>query len=149
MAQVPSANGCAVLSALGRRAVACAGWRWMPGMLTESGDRIISVDTVVAPSPEWRGDWSTWAARSRAVGGPDTFGGPDDKEPGVPDFTDAATRGCLLELAREVWRNPGLSVRWESGIGWRVLGGSVDFNADRAAHKNEAEALVAMLEAAP
>jgi len=67
---------------LGRRAVACRAWRWMPGMLARySGDawyRVREVDTValrriLPPNPR-----SAW-----------------------PDFRDPATLGCLLALVGE------------------------------------------------
>jgi hypothetical protein len=58
---------------LARRAVACKGWRWMPGMLTTEGMRVVV----------------------RCFN--------DDNEPDddIPDLTDPATLGCLLALVRE------------------------------------------------
>jgi hypothetical protein len=72
-----------------RKAVGFAGWDLLPGMLLVSSDgvlrsRVISVDPYFAAI---EGDGQP----SLAVGGH-----PSD----IPDFTDAATRGCLVELAR-------------------------------------------------
>jgi len=68
---------------LGKRAVACKGWRWMPGMLVRCGDwlpvRMVSVD----------------AARAALL-----------SENALPDLTDPATVGCLLALVREAWGDP-------------------------------------------
>ena len=59
--------------ALAKRAVACRGFRWLPGMLTTEGMRVVV----------------------RCFG--------DDNEPDddIPDLTDPATVGCVLALVRE------------------------------------------------
>ena len=124
--------------ALARRAVACRGWRWMPGMKLTAGLRLS--ESLV----------------------PFTF--PVD----LPDFTDAATVGCLLALVREAWRRPTVYVRQSTTrrvsdgvIAWEVCDLYLDAEACRAlgvpregsvgswGHGSEAEALVAALEAAP
>lgn len=130
---------------LGRRAVACKGWRWLPGMLTlpfhEDDDR-----NLPECHPPWRltregvaGPWAddpTWGA--------------------LPDLTDPATLGCLLALVREVAQEPGLHVRcmlpYAPDMGgktpppWVLHSGRGQRWGDR--HDTEAEALVAALEAA-
>jgi hypothetical protein len=112
-------------TALFRRAVACKGWRWMPGMR-----------------------WWTEDDRGRLDDyQPEYMGRPPDA---LPDLTDPATLGCLLALVREAWSEPILSVAWAGG-GWYVVQrilSSVDALRwiDTA---TEAEALVAALEAAP
>lgn len=67
--------------ALARRAVACKGWVWMPGMLTTEGMRVVV----------------------RCFN--------DDNEPDddIPDLTDPATMGCLLALVREAHGQTTLS----------------------------------------
>lgn len=112
------------LISLARRAVACKGWRWMPGMRTTDGMRVIH-------------DPYRWPAVPRPLGDH------------LPDLTDPATLGCLLALVREAW-----DARWvcttpeycsEDGQDtWRVDGIEA-----RAYGPTEAEALVAALEKAP
>jgi hypothetical protein len=64
---------------LARRAVACKRWRWMPGMLTLSGSRIVG------------------ETRSAFV-----FSSPvDDAATEFPDLTDPATVGCLHQIVCE------------------------------------------------
>jgi hypothetical protein len=133
------------LESLGRRAVACKGWRWMPGMLarrhTPQGLDICRrhSETDVRPAP------------------------PADE---YADLTDPATLGCLLHLVREAWPHEwhqfmvpifdGIS-HWYMGclmpgtsrivMPTRVMqNGLLDALPPKP---TEAEALVAALEAAP
>lgn len=124
--------------ALAKRAVACKGWRWMPGMagldplgvpfrvaLAHSGGAIVVAGAALMPAY------------------------PDALARMVPDFDDPATMGCMLALVREAWGLPRLGVAfdhdadewivrsWNATILWQGLGNS------------EAEALVAAFEAAP
>ena len=110
---------------LGRRAVACKGWRWMPGM------SLIRRKTGPAGGT---GPRPTQLRVALTCGHPCDAGacvadvdrlprpGPPDPH-WVPDFRDPATLGCLLALVREAW-----------GLGLGLT---------------EAAALVAALEAAP
>ena len=118
--------------ALARRAVACKGWRWMPGMLTDEGRRVMRV---------WPDDlgikWSH-LLDDRVVRDADA----------IPDLADAATIGCLLALVREAWGDPTLSLSpWWDGweYAWRPYGKK----GPCGNWITEAEALVAALEGAP
>lgn len=108
--------------ALARRAVACKGWRWMPGMLhgTVAGGELRVCYRA--------GDLTLYLDADR-----------------VPDLTDPATMGCLLALVREASGDP--FVYLAPADGWFVGRGARDGVIAEGA--TEAEALVAALEAAP
>tara|TARA_R110000868_G_scaffold45283_1_gene150401 strand:+ start:115 stop:492 length:378 start_codon:yes stop_codon:yes gene_type:complete len=119
------------LEELARRSVACKRWRWMPGMLSETGLRVTRRDDdgyVV-------GYYENLSYIAQCVPGT------------LPDLSDPATLGCLLALVREAWNNPNVtSYRthpmtknppWKVEISMRLFCGD-----------NEVEALVAALEAA-
>lgn len=89
----------------GRGAVACKGWRWMPGML--ASDTGLRYDEFIL-GDDWEGE--------------------------IPDPDDPATAGCLLALLPCALRHPftvdqyygpvsvngdGLSVAWGDGL-WSV-----------------------------
>jgi hypothetical protein len=71
--------------------------RWMPGMMDESGTRVLHVkddgrlitDDLVDNGAAWQ------SYREHDVITPDTLY--------APDFADPATEGCLLHQAREAW----------------------------------------------
>lgn len=112
--------------ALGLRAVACKGWRWMSGMLglsIQSSSRSIWIRVVDPPNDDTAECW--------------------------PDFRDPATLGCLLALVREAW---GASVYLLPDGGWYVKGARIEngstINLGICA-TTEAEALLAALETAP
>ena len=118
-------------TALSRRARACRGWRWMPGMLTDEGRRVMRV---------WPDDlgikWSH-LLDNRVVRDADA----------LPDLTDPATLGCLLTLVREAWVQDDL-VAFRFGEQW-----CTEVTPQEGLHyvygASEAEALVAALEGAP
>ena len=60
---------------LGLRAMACKHWRWMPGMLSTTGVRILGISSEKITAED------------------------------IPDFRDPATVGCLLALVREAWED--------------------------------------------
>jgi len=109
---------------LARRAVACKGWRWMPGMR-----------------------WWTEDDRGRLDDfQPEYMGRPHDA---LPDLTDPATLGCLLALVREAWSEPLTCVVPMSGNKWGVAIPNVLRESPRFKGPTEAHALVAALEDAP
>lgn len=111
---------------LGRRAVRCMRWRWMPGMLW-----------LVLPDGESdcgrkRDDYDQVPAKA------------------IPDLEDPATKGCVLELVRQTWFDPFMTavcslndglVRWRFDSHDCPVGDLYDF-------ESESEALVTALEQA-
>jgi hypothetical protein len=128
---------------LARRAVACKGWRWMPGMLTlpfrESGP-----DSPVC-HPAWR---VIYDGRSGPYANPKNNDAP-------PDLTDPATLGCLLALVREAWGDPRLvaicceAAHPGQSEGWAVQAADGRLPVAGEDYPSEVAALVAALEAAP
>jgi hypothetical protein len=126
--------------ALARRAVACKGFRWMPGMLAAPTEGMVSLPVRLTDEL------------------------PHDLGLRLPDLTDAATLGCLLALVRTAYGDPALYVRlsdttrqsdgvraWEV-LGWLDLSRNLDGRGGwwrGWGYATEAEALVAALEAAP
>ena len=114
------------MNALARRAVACKGWRWMPGMcgvVNASGGR---TDRIMDESEARLANTDL-----------------------LPDLEDPATLGCLLALGREAWGDATLfasTIDSESGPRWMVASDTGVFGVTWS---TEAEALVAALEAAP
>ena len=93
---------------LGRRAVACRGWRWLPGMAARVRQYVIIRDNpcVSAWTDSWPvrlddDDHSPGGFRQHA--GRDTDG---DIEVIGPDLRDPGTVGGLLALVREAWSLP-------------------------------------------
>ena len=130
---------------LARRAVACAQWRWAPGMLSrcDTDTRRSVYRWLAGLDTRHYGivcvveDKHRRPCRSVATLQP----GPDD----LPDLTDQATLGCLLGLVRLARLDQRVHVRARANR-WRCYSGVTPVGdwAD-----TEAEALVAALEAAP
>lgn len=142
---------CNEAKAIGLRAVACKGWREMPGMLMRHrtdeafrmriGDERADGSMLADVGPLSRTGW-TVGDDGKPTGAPLTWAHI------WPDFRDAATMGCLLALVREAWFDPHAMPDAPgsdgcAGWGFRARGGWV---ADSCA--TEAEALVAAMEAA-
>jgi len=112
---------------LARRAVACKGWRWMPGMLAvERAVPGMALSSRPARVDDYWHEVGVW----------------------LPDLTDPATLGCLLALVREARGEPTylptcLDVHDEA---W-VVNPPIPWRQTR--YENYASALVAALEAAP
>lgn len=147
---------------LGRRAVACKGWRWMPGMSLirrksgpagGTGLRLTHLRVALTcghPCDPFA-----------AVADVDRLWRPVPDDPHwVPDFRDPATLGCLLALVREVLGEPlaSVEVRQPGDLGcracvrvpvgsegWRVVQW---WRASQDPQYAEAAALVSALEAA-
>ena len=127
---------------LGKRAVSCRGWQWMPGMRTLDAMRVIH-------------DPDRWPDRPCAIreGGWVDTAPPRPLKDDLPDLSDPATLGCLLALVRRAWSDECAHMMPQSMSG----GGGWDFwacppgdgNCPRGVGQTEAEALVAALEGAP
>ena len=124
---------------LARRAVACKRWGWMPGMLTETGLRVVrrDFDGYVV------GYYEHMSYIAECVKG------------SLPDLTDPATLGCLLALVREAW-GPEATVSVNISGFWAVGGARIQ-KGKSAGHTinlgiwkaTELDALVSALEVAP
>lgn len=141
-----------MLSDLAMRAVASSHFRWMPGMLVTDGVTVayrIYHDGYVL---RWIPNVPGWPAQD--VMPLDAFREQSDMS---LVLEDAATKGCLLALVREVTQEPGLHVRCmlpyaptmsgKTPPSWALYAGRGHRWGDR--HETEAEALVSALEAAP
>ena len=132
---------------ISKRAVACRGWQWMPGMLA-------ALDGI-------GGDYRARVCRAdNGLFWSDATPLPYALASYVPDLTDPATVGCLLALVREAYRDE--SKLWDGHVevhlDHRILFFVVSFRHDAsgalvedtlATGGTEAEALVAALESAP
>jgi hypothetical protein len=127
---------------LGKRAVACDGWRWIPGV-----------------RGWWRTDRDAHNMHPRIDS--NSLGYWASKPSATVDLRDPATIGCLTHLVREVWGEPDASAsvyhfsahRHAWGVTthrWAAFDGEmVERTLAEFEHKTEAEALVSALEAAP
>jgi len=129
--------------ALGRRAVACKGWRWEPGMLcawesvrVEEGGRVGDRLYIIGHGSNGHVD--------RVA----------DSRFDIPGLSDPATLGCLLSLVRGAWGDAMLSPsvfavnKQGAAVEWTVMGVERG-GAFTVYGATEAEALVAALEKAP
>ena len=116
--------------ALAERAIACKGWRWMPGMKVAGDGRL------------WR-DWTGGLAMTGLIEGTEWLANVGE----LPDLSDPCTLGGLLSLVREAYGNPRAVICWQGGAQcgyWETFVADSEITAD-----TEAEALVAALECAP
>jgi len=134
---------------LGRRAIACKGWRWMPGMRDTRGF-LRGFTGWLADDDGWRALFGTCEHSQRCE--------LDAYPPHLPDLTDPATLGCLLALVREAAAAPHFAVSWyDEGPGsscwpgeWWSTGveGGNNARGPSCIGGTEAEALVVALESA-
>ena len=123
---------------LARRAVACPGWRWLPGMLDTDGWRILRGEEASGGASLASADGELMHDRSLSLSV-------------LPDLTDPATVGCLLALVREAWVDAGCWAECDGGdlTRWAVYSPATPTDRWRiGVGTTEAEALVAALEAA-
>ena len=110
-------------------------WRWLPGMRTVSGDRVIAVynggNTVYIDSIESAEEAGTpyplfpieldvipsAPTRGRHVGRDYSFRQLEYDQ--LPDLSDPATIGCLCSLLRLAYRD-GTLVVYKEHVGWSV-----------------------------
>ena len=132
---------------LGRRAIACKRWRWLPGMLADTGLRIVRHDS----DGYLVGYFANHAYICTCINDVWTDA-PDNTVDRLPDFRDPATLGCLLALVREAW-GPEATVSVNISGFWAVGGARIQ-KGKSAGHTinlgiwklTEVEALVAALE---
>lgn len=69
---------------LAKRAVTCKNWKWMPGMRYTTDRWLEGFDRVI-DQPD-RAAFADWLRKGR-----------------IPELSDPATIGCLLDLVRKAW----------------------------------------------
>lgn len=138
------------LEELGRRAVACPRWRWMPGMLLlwKLHERGGTYEGRVCHL----GDSDSGAGKDvYCEGRGDRFDGVLEVPKCFPDLFDPATLGCLLHLVREAYKDrfDPMRVSTQTNIRGEWYCNPNSGGPKATWHATEAEALVAALEAAP
>ena len=126
------------LEALGRRAVACKGWRWMPGqpVVDSHGVRGYVVDIAPLPDP------GAWVANRAGV----AWLSAEEMGRCLPDLSHPAPSPCLLAMVREAYDDPELFASADRYC-WYVWRRRATVLVCEAA--TEPEALVVALERAP
>ena len=137
---------------LSKRAVVCKNWRQMVGMSFVDHERGFTW-VLISDSPKFG---KTWAGTS-LYGEQLTATNIDDGTPshtscrnamGTPDLNAPGTRGCLLSLVREAYKQPNAYACFAL-LGWVMRGDVRPLNLNLKAEDTEVAALVAALEAAP
>lgn len=139
---------------LGRRAVACKHWRWMPGMLVLSTNNYHRPARIEALDGDTYGLTVVPHADGPVFASHHEYGvaGEFPRGSTIPDLRDPATLGCLLVLVREALGEPLLYVEPEidevEGTAWYAWSAGKWRSCSRGSHPAEAAALVATLEGA-
>lgn len=121
---------------LGKRAVACEGWRWP----WEGADgSVVPASGDLPGLARIRGTWE-WVGEA---------GDQSMNTEVVPDLRDPRCVGWLLALVREAWEYEGATVELVDDGTWRASGSCLEGWRTIGRGKTEAGALVAALEAAP
>jgi len=92
---------------LGKRAVACKNFRWLPGMLALpcASDRLGLRSVPVRVVHVYEGDGiAVWGDISGVHGSWEEWRWREEGR--LPDLQDSATLGCMMALVREVWKSP-------------------------------------------
>lgn len=96
------------MSEVAQRAVSCKGWRWLPGMRTSTGVRVLRIE-----EDGYTIGWQEKAGHIWTVG-------PEH----VPDLADPATLGCMLALVRQAWEDRRgsdyVASTFQARTGWGV-----------------------------
>lgn len=134
--------------ALLKKLVRCKHWSWQFGMLTHE----THPPSPLRLSEGYCHDFRDSVSERRF--GPFNEYGRDTYEDALlrplPDLTDPGTRGCVLELVRQAWGDPGMSVTCEEGRRWHVRRTTRSgFCETVATGTTEGKALAAALLAAP
>jgi hypothetical protein len=88
-----------------KRLTECEGWQWLPGMVDTRGARFIS-------RPE--------GGRGMLVCLEGRLYEPWAMGTAIPDLTDAATMGGVLEVVRRAWDDPHVWYEWDVEYGYTV-----------------------------
>jgi hypothetical protein len=139
---------------LGKRAAACKGWRWMPGMrgvrsfFHPSLGEHVTVNVRIESSLDVELIETPSRSQELVSSAHCTVSGWTKVSDLLPDLTDPATLGCLLALVREAWGMPtGITVTYSSDLGlWRVSWSGATHGGWCGQGKTEAEALINALE---
>ncbi len=117
------------LIALGSRCVKSPSWRWITGMRTLTGARVLDIekDTGIV-----------WAASYKDK----LF--ELDLITELPDLSDSATRGCMVTLIRERLETPGAGTSFQSGAWVVTVSDSLLLDIG---YKTEEEAITSALDA--